>query len=962
MGGFCPKFTIPKRSIMSKLKSKIPVAPSRGNRTTFRLNSLYQILFGSLGVFLPNWAFAQEVSATAVESAQMVAQLTPPSTGEQAAAQVAGSAAATNQKQKALVQVAALDVAALDHAALSQGVMKGFSTAFLQGLGTSVDVKTLLSSSEIVAGNYRVDLYVNTLQTSRIDVNFTMNARTGEVEPCFTKDMLTQSGVDMAKIDWDQAASQNPSCLRLPELIPQATAQFDAARLRLNLNIPQAYMSQARRGYVEPSQWSEGVPVAFANYNFSSRHTSSSGGMADQRTTNLGLNMGVNIGPWHFRNNSYLSSGSQQSTQFRSQNTYIQRDLTDLRSQLWLGETYTSSPLFDSVRFRGVQIASDDAMLPDSMQGYAPVIRGNAESNATIEVRQNGFLIYTTNVAPGPFEITDLAPSGTNGNLEITVVEADGRRRVSVQAFSAPPLMVREGRLKYDATVGQFRNNYNGGSTPAFGNGSFLYGLTSNITLAGGVQAAPGYQILSGGAGLNTTAGAFSLDAAYSRSSVNGDTHSGSRMRFIYRKFFESTATQVSFTAQESLTEGFRNLNDHVQARNWVGNASGLSFRSILPRTQLSMYLSQNLGVGTRYGSIYTSASAGRNWDGSKSNSVSAGYSNTLGPASFNLSLTHSRNVASVQYAGGRYSDTGVFLSVTFPLGKGSNAPNMYTNVGHQKAGTNVQTGINGRLPNDRDISYSVMGQRDPNGDASASAFLGAATSVAVLNAGYSYGNRSSTASVQANGSIVAHQGGVNFGQPVGETFALAQVAPAVPDVRVSSYSGVATGNNGYAIVPNAVPYRANWIAIDGNGLSADIEIEGGMEQVVPRRGAVPLVTFKSEEGRRVQFELTQPDGSPMPFGAIVEGADGTRLGITDTRGRVLTMLEPNQVQGQLRITWEEQECRIGYDLPAKAQGENYQRVALSCTDARPVPSSPNKNGSGVAQTTDPDLVSKLGS
>ncbi|WP_407713842.1 fimbria/pilus outer membrane usher protein [Comamonas testosteroni] len=936
---------------MSKLKSKVFFAPSRDSATSFRLNPLYQILFGSLGVFLPYWAFAQEVSSPAAE-AQVMAQLAPSSSHKQAASQPVGSPDSQNPP----VQVAALDQVAL----ANQGVMKGFSTAFLQGLGASVDVKTLLASSEVIAGNYRVDLYVNTLQSSRVDVTFSMNPKTGEVEPCFTKDMLTQAGVDLSKIDWDQAASQDPSCLRLPELIEQATAQFDAARLRLNLNIPQAYMSQARRGYVEPSLWSNGVPVAFANYNFSSRFTNNSGGMADQRTTNLGLNMGVNIGAWRFRNNSYLSSGSQQPTQFRSQNTYVQRDLTELRSQLWMGETYSTSQLFDSVRFRGVQMASDDAMLPDSMQGYAPVIRGNAESNATIEVRQNGFLIYTTNVAPGPFEISDLAPSGTNGNLEITVIEADGRRRVSIQAFSSPPLMVREGRLKYDATVGQFRNNYNGGGTPAFGSTSLLYGLTSSVTVAGGAQAAPGYQIFSAGAGLNTTVGAFSLDAAHSRSSVSGSTETGTRMRFIYRKFFEQTATNVSFTAQESLNEGFRNLSDHVQARNL---ASGLSFGPRTPRTVLNLYLSQNLGVGTRYGSLYASAAGGRNWDGSKTSSVSAGYSNTWGPASFNLSLTHSRNVASSQYAGGRYSDNGVFLSVTFPLGKaGSNTPNMYTNVGHQKAGTNVQTGINVTLPNDQDISYSVMAQREANGNSSASAYMGASTSVALLNAGYSHGNRSNTASLQANGSIVAHQGGVNLGQPLGETFALAQVDPPVPNIRVSSYRGVETGANGYAVVPNAVPYRANWITIDGKGMSADVEIEGGMEQVIPRRGAAALATFKSEEGRRVQFELIKPDGTPMPFGAVVEGADGTRLGITDPRGRVLTMLQPEQAQGQLRVVWEEQECRIAYQLPAKADGENYQRMALACTEARPLPPAPNKNGSGLAQATDPGIASEQGS
>jgi outer membrane usher protein len=100
--------------------------------------------------------------------------------------------------------------------------------------------------------------------------------------------------------------------------------------------------------------------------------------------------------------------------------------------------------LFDSVRFLGMQLASDEAMRPDEERGYAPVIRGTAESNATVEIRQKGYLIYTTTVAPGPFAITDLQPSGTNGDLEIAVIEASGARRIFRQAFASPPLMVRE--------------------------------------------------------------------------------------------------------------------------------------------------------------------------------------------------------------------------------------------------------------------------------------------------------------------------------------------------------------------------------------------------------------------------------------------------------------------------------------------------------------------------------------
>ena len=35
--------------------------------------------------------------------------------------------------------------------------------------------------------------------------------------------------------------------------------------------------------------------------------------------------------------------------------------------------------------------------------------------------------MYSLNVPPGPFVIDDLYPNGSNGDLEITVIEVDGR-------------------------------------------------------------------------------------------------------------------------------------------------------------------------------------------------------------------------------------------------------------------------------------------------------------------------------------------------------------------------------------------------------------------------------------------------------------------------------------------------------------------------------------------------------
>jgi outer membrane usher protein len=47
-----------------------------------------------------------------------------------------------------------------------------------------------------------------------------------------------------------------------------------------------------------------------------------------------------------------------------------------LKAQLTVGDSSAPADVFDSMPFRGVQLASDDDMLPDSLKGYAPVVAG----------------------------------------------------------------------------------------------------------------------------------------------------------------------------------------------------------------------------------------------------------------------------------------------------------------------------------------------------------------------------------------------------------------------------------------------------------------------------------------------------------------------------------------------------------------------------------------------------------
>lgn len=830
--------------------------------------------------------------------------------------------AAPEDNQAKTIQVAALD----------NTESLRFNMAFLQGKASTADLRTLLASSNVPEGIQRVDLHVNQQRTGRRDITFKRNPRTDENEPCFNQEMLDQAGIDMDKLP--APISADATCLRLPEIVPEATVVYESAQLRLLLSIPQIYLNPSKRGYIDPSLWDSGKTAAFLNYGVNMRRDQSKS-MSATNDLSADLRMGVNIGSWRVRNNSYYSSGTNRSGSFTSQNTYAQRDVVALKSQLLAGQTYTSSPLFDSVRFMGVQMRSDEAMRPDSEQGYAPVIRGTAESNATVEVRQNGYVIYTTNVAPGPFAINDLSPSGSNGDLEITIIEADGSRRILRQAFSAPPLMVREGRVNYDIAAGQLRLTDEMQERPHFVSSSMLYGISANTTLAAGVQVSKDFNAYSLGVGMNTRLGAVSLDATRSNSRIQGQQSQGSSMNLRYKKFIETTGSNVSINMRHNLSRGYRTLSDHVTASEAPAHLRLYSQRD--SRQRIDANISQPVGGGN----LYLSASYNKNWENNSLNSLSVGYGNRIGKVNYNLSYTRTQNLQS-SFDPSRSHNNTVMLTLSIPLGSGPNAAQSFTTINRNNRGNTIQAGATGLLPTERKISYGVAGGSSAADESRTSFNVATSTSFAQMNAGYSYSSSGhNSGNFSANGSVVAHSGGVNLGQTLGETIILAKVEPPVAGVGISSHVGVETGSNGYAVVPNATPYRSNHISLDTRHAPKNAEFDNAVQQIVPTRGAVALATFKAEVGYRVQFELRDEQDATLPFGAMVRDATGQQLGMTDPRGRILTMVSPEQMRGHLDISRNGQQCRAHYELAEQAQSMNYQLLRLSCVKREPNPMLP---------------------
>lgn len=817
-------------------------------------------------------------------------------------------------------RLAPLSVAVIfSTACLAEGEEQ-FNTSFLQGAASSVDVQSLLASSSVLPGNYRVDLYGNDTLVGRRDIDFRLNPDTHKIEACLTLEMVQQLGVDLAKL---QATGKLPSddlnaCINLPALIEHASVRYDVSRLRLLVSVPQSAMERGRRGYVDPALWDDGVPAAFINYQLSSSRNSSQGDTTV--SNNIGLRNGINLGGWRLRNESNFSSSTGRPNTFKSNRSYLQHDVTALKGQFSAGDIFSDADLFDSVRYRGLKLASDDGMRADSERGYAPIIRGVAQTSATVEIRQNDYILYTANVPPGPFEISDIYPSGSNGDLEVTIIEADGRRRVTVQAFSSLPIMVREGQLKYSVSAGQYNSNSDDQKSPQFVSSTLAYGISSNLSGIIGAQATENFQAMSIGAGRNTAIGAVSLDMTHSVSRTFGQVVKGSSVRALYAKTFTGTDTNFTLAAYRYSTEGYRTLSDHVEELSNEGQK-----RTGNSKTRTDLTVNQSLGHNQQYGNIYINASDQRYWGRGGSQSLSAGYSNYWGEMSYNLGATYTKDVGNY---GAANNDTLVNLSLSFPLGSKPRAPRAFISASTQKASDTTQVGINGYLEQSSDTYYSVQAGNSSTGGSTGSANLNTRTSVMDISAGYSQGRGFNSQNLNLAGSVVGHAGGINLGQTVGETFALAQVE-GVEGAKIGSFSGTKTGSNGFAVVPNAQPYRVNWISLDTRDLGTDIEIDNATQQVVPRRGAVVLARYASKTGRRVQFALFDAQHRPIPFGAALEDSAGKQIAIADPSGKALALVEADT--GTLVITWQDQRCEVPYALPERNKALNYDRVELIC-------------------------------
>lgn len=786
----------------------------------------------------------------------------------------------------------------------------------------NVDISHFARRGYVMPGSYPLTLNINGVEVREVQVIFAPPVDDPQDSvPCLTPDTVKLFGLkdDMAdKLIWHTRDGQQ--CLD-PVSLPGLTALGDLGSGSLRVTVPQAYMEYSAPDWDPPSRWDEGVAGLLFDYSLNVTHMEQQKGSNSNNVSGNGT-AGANLGPWRLRADwqaQRYSDGHRTQQDMEWSRYYLYRALPKLGAQLTLGETDLDSSLFDSFRFAGVSLATDESMLPPSLQGYAPEVTGVARSNAKITISQQGRVIYQSQVAAGPFRIQELSQA-VSGKLDVKVEEQDG----SVQNFQVDtasiPYLTRPGRVRWQVSAGRptdWKHHIQGVS---FGTGEFSWGISNGWSLFGGMVAAQKYAALAVGIGRDLLSlGAMSVDVTQSRAQLpDEEVKSGGSYRLSYSKRFDAIDGQVTFAGYRFSQRNFMSMSEYLDARYQDVNHDGMTVGHSKELYTITVN-KQFKDVGL---SVYGNYSHQTYWDRPESNRWSVSLAKYLDIGDWkgiSLSLTGYRS----QYYSSR--DDGVYASVSVPWRNGGSLS--YSGQ-TGRSGTTHSVGWNDSLgTND---SYSLQAGTGAGEKASASGYLTHQGDLArtSLSAGYREGDYSSLGlSLQGGATATLHGAALHRNGMPGGTRLMLDTG-GVSGVPVRSYGGDLHSNMfGKTVISDMNSYWRSSAGVDVNALGNDMDVSHPLTQLTLTEGAIGFRKLDVMSGRKMMAVIKFADGSSPAFGATVM-REGHEAGVVDDGGSVwLTGITP---EAQMTVVQDgETVCML--NIPGQLPADDTQQLLLTC-------------------------------
>lgn len=650
--------------------------------------------------------------------------------------------------------------------------------------------------------------------------------------------------------------------LLFSQCYPDSRVEDNTGNNQLELLLPQRYILR------QPDEYQFGGQALMLNY------TTNRFDNMKYSSDYAALETGFNSHNWLFRHSgTYSKYGERKS--YTPYSSYLQRTFTDHDAMLRLGRSTLTDSLYSGFTLDGLQWLPDTA-LSASRNSDVPPIEGIAESQAKIEIFQNGRLVYATVVQPGPFRLTNIPVQFDAVDLDVSVTESNGNHKTFIVPYLNSTMSKNTDRGTYSLALGRTQHDDKATETP-FATGSFFLPWYKNQQLRAGSFLSRHYQ--------GAAAGYSLVDRRYRVSTQSQISHTKHAKNGIKMQLNGALplAKSVTLNAGYSVqSESYRDPAETLLRRRsetfepWSGEA--------LPEhgKRQRQRQSYSAGLGLRHelaGNLSLGITNVDYYQGGSSQRVYGYWNKQFDRWSVGVGVEKERNNTS------RDNDTRVYATLSLPLSKNmrytANATNngKYRSVGHSLSGQAM----------DNDLSYGLnVNQASSAGGNTYSGNLRYMSPLTTLSGGYSQMPDSQRAFYYgASGSLVADRSGLTLSpQQVGDTFGVL-TAPGLSGVRVSTPGGTVKtyGKQGKAVIPKLRQYQPSLVKVDTSTLPTGADIDNGAHKMNLARGSVNHIKINTINTLRVMARITYADGSSPALGSVVRDEQQRAAAFTDGQG-----------------------------------------------------------------------------
>lgn len=756
-----------------------------------------------------------------------------------------------------------------------------FDTDILKSRGLGTDLNRYFAEApRFLPGTHSVSVKVNGNNRGTAAVRFSEDGTM-----CVDNDFLEFAGLMPVSI------KANETCHDLRSDYAQAVINPLPNQETVELYLPPEALNSLS---ADVKNFQHGGTAGMLNYSlFSTKSDYSGSDGSSNRYSQASLEAGFNAMDWSLRSR-YILTDDDGNRNAESIYTYAEHVFVPQRLTMQVGEVNAMSDVLSGIPITGVQLMPTSGLQKDST-GVS--VSGIARtSQARVEVRQNGRLIFNTLVPAGPFTLDDVPMVRNNVDLDVTVVESDG----SSNHYIVPAASVKARNLSrpngLTVSAGQVRGIDSDYSDPLVFNVSDGWRIFPWMNLLASGVVAEDYQAAGARTEFMVTDG-WNVSTSMAASKAHfGDSDNGikNELQSDY-----SLTENVGLSASVAHYSGdYRELADAMDD-DYEGYDNSYS-GNVRWSTQLAGAFSAGLSYNQAAG------------EGEDSRYLLLTWGKTFKYASINVNWQ-----SAVGSTDDDQDDDLLYINLSIPLG-GSQSLSSYM----RKQGDSTSYGLANSGSLGSDTSYYISADRDQetkensfNGNINTNLHY---TQLSV--GGGTSGDNQRNYNATLSGGIAMHKDGVTFSPySIKDTFAIARLSEPKAGVEITTPQGtVWTDRWGQAVIPGLTEWRNSRIEVDANKLPQSMTLANGTKYIAAAHGSVSEVSFKVLNSRRVMLRIKQADGKPLTKGlSVVDDKDNYIVTVVDD-GHVF-LNDADRVAALYAINDDNQRlCRLEFALPEK--------------------------------------------